>query len=128
MKECPICKNILQDHDDINVGKLVFEFFRKHANRYAPYSSVWNIAKGIYRVGKIIYYDFSSINTVRNYFWCPKCRHYILECPKCHTLNSIGTNRIVAPAEVICSRCDEKYVYISPTHINDSATFHACYD
>ena len=84
--ECPRCKNEGLTDDD-KVFEHVFKFFCKNANPFSPLKSICNMGMGLFNVGRTIYYDFSSIKQTDEYFWCPICDHYFIECPHCYHLN-----------------------------------------
>lgn len=116
--KCPICENPLNNCDDSNVLLTIFNFFSDHMNPLAIRKSLFNLTKGMSRVIKILYYDFSSIAKVDEYLWCSHCQIYFLQCSMCGRLNTIGS-KIVSPTKVKCIGCEKEFVYIAPTHAEE---------
>lgn len=101
--DCPYCNTELADYDDkaiMHAGS----FFLKIKNP-------WYLAKGIYNVGKTVYYDFSNIPQTDKYLYCRKCSVYFIPCIHCGSLNDIGGNIMVSPKKIICRKCNKQYVY-----------------
>jgi len=100
---CPYCETELLDYDEKTL-RHVGEFFLKM-------TKPWNIAKGIFNVGKTIYYDFSDITQTEKYLYCKKCDVYFIRCCHCSHLNCIGSDIMVSPKKITCVNCSKDYVY-----------------
>lgn len=107
---CPRCHNEgLQDYDGKEL-KHIEGFYRKFID---PISFCYNTIKYTGRVAKTIYYDFTSIKQTDEYFWCPICDHYFIECPHCNLLNDIGNDIMISPKKIHCKKCSQYYVYVT---------------
>lgn len=116
---CPICKCELLTEDDSGFEKIP-SFFLKYANPLNPIHSLINMGFGLIKVGKSIYYDFSSIQITYKYLWCPKCRVYYVRCPHCCKINIAGKS-LETPLKLKCSHCNKPFVYmVEPTYGDES--------
>ena len=114
--ECPRCKNHVLKQSDGKELTHVRDFFMKFFN---PVSFVFNLGKGMFAVGRTIYYDFFSIKQTEDYWWCSICEHYFIECPHCHYLNDIGKDIMVSPKKIHCMKCGNEYVYATHPSADD---------
>lgn len=104
---CPCCNSNLSDTDNKELSHVA-KFFLKIAN---PVGAIKTVVTGIYSVGKTIYYDFSGISQTDRYLFCNNCKVYFIECCHCGNLNCIGSNIMVSPKKITCSKCHKDYVY-----------------
>lgn len=103
MWNCPYCNTELTD-DDAKVLSHITSTILKLTNPF-------RLAKGLYDVGKTIYYDFSDIPQTDEYLYCPSCKVYFIRCCYCGHLNCVGSDIMISPKKIICNKCNKEYVY-----------------
>lgn len=117
---CPLCNGELQYEDDRGIVSTVFRFFKRNMNPFSPVESIINLSKGMYQnVYKSIKYDFTSISKVHEFFWCPNCKTYFLQCPHCYHINWAGEKAIESPVKIRCVKCKKEFIYLSISDPDD---------
>jgi len=100
---CSFCNRKLTNDDD--------KCWSHVASTFIKMTNPIGIIKGVYNVGKTIYYDFSNLPQTDEYLYCQTCKVYFVSCYHCGKLNCIGSNIMTSPKKIKCTHCQGEYVY-----------------